>query len=91
MLPTPSSGTSRRAAGLPRLTAAGAPRRRSTAGVGDGPWEPVLSELDSMPYALVAQEGELTAGLADGRLLRSADEGGSWDELAALPAIIALA
>jgi len=58
---------------------------------GDGPWEPVLSELDSMPYALVAREGELIAGLADGRLLRSADEGGSWDELAALPAIIALA
>ena len=28
-----------------------------------------------MPYALVASDGELLAGLADGRVLRSGDRG----------------
>jgi len=34
-----------------------------------------------MPYALVATHSQLLAGLSDGRILRSADGGESWDEI----------
>jgi photosystem II stability/assembly factor-like uncharacterized protein len=33
-----------------------------------------------MPYALAAADGELIAGMADGRILCSADGGESWDD-----------
>jgi photosystem II stability/assembly factor-like uncharacterized protein len=36
---------------------------------GEGPWEDLTGELDSMPYALAWLEGSLVAGLADGTLL----------------------
>ena len=32
-----------------------------------------------MPYALVAVEGGLVAGLADGQLWGSADQGDTWE------------
>src|SRR4051794_35834420 len=35
---------------------------------------------DAMPYALAAVDGELLAGMADGRIVRSADRGDSWSE-----------
>jgi photosystem II stability/assembly factor-like uncharacterized protein len=35
-----------------------------------------------MPYALVAADGELYAGLSDGRIYRSGDGGDSWEQLA---------
>ena len=45
-----------------------------------------------MPYALAATGGELIAGLADGRILRSADGGDSWSELGVrVETIVALA
>ena len=46
-----------------------------------GAWEPLALPADSMPYALVATDDELIAGMADGRLLRSADRGDTWEEL----------
>jgi hypothetical protein len=33
-----------------------------------------------MPYTLAATDGELLAGMTDGRILRSRDRGESWDE-----------
>ncbi|HXV58215.1 MAG TPA: hypothetical protein VD704_10145 [Gaiellaceae bacterium] len=48
----------------------------------DGSWEPLgggLPEpLPAMPYALLAVEGRLLAGLADGQLWESSDRGESW-------------
>ena len=46
-----------------------------------GAWQPLGLPPDSMPYALVATERELVCGLADGRLVTSADQGDTWDEL----------
>jgi hypothetical protein len=34
-----------------------------------------------MPYALATSDGELLAGMADGRILSSGDRGESWDEI----------
>jgi hypothetical protein len=44
-------------------------------------WEALALPPDSMPYALATTDGELLAGLADGRILRSGDRGESWDEI----------
>jgi len=49
----------------------------------EGSWRALELPPDSMPYALAATGGELVAGLADGRLLRSGDHGESWSELGA--------
>ena len=53
---------------------------------GDEPWQPLsggLPEpLPAMPYALVAADGPVFAGLADGRLWQSADRGDTWHALA---------
>jgi hypothetical protein len=49
----------------------------------DGAWE---------PYALAATDGELLAGLSDGRLLRSDDRGDSWHDVGVdLGSMLALA
>ena len=52
---------------------------------GQGAWRPLgggLPEpLPSMPYALVAAEGRLFAGLADGQIWASDDRGDSWTAL----------
>jgi hypothetical protein len=48
----------------------------------DGGWEPLAGglpePLPAMPYALVAVEGRLFAGLANGELWESGDRGDSW-------------
>jgi photosystem II stability/assembly factor-like uncharacterized protein len=55
-------------------------------------WRALPLPSDSMPYALSAVEGELLAGMADGRLLRSADGGESWEDTGAeLGSILAMA
>ena len=46
-----------------------------------GRWEALALPAGSMPYALAAAGGELLAGMADGRILRSDDRGESWDEM----------
>ena len=46
-----------------------------------GSWQALALPADSMPYALVASGSELVAGMADGRLLSSADRGDSWQPL----------
>jgi photosystem II stability/assembly factor-like uncharacterized protein len=52
---------------------------------GEGPWEEVRNglpqPLNVMPYALIATHEELFAGLADGRIFSSANEGESWTPL----------
>lgn len=56
--------------------------RRSGRG---SPWEPLrgLPEpLPAMPYALVADDARLVAGLANGRIWESRDRGESWAEWA---------
>ncbi len=49
---------------------------------GDGPWAPIMNglsdPLDSLPYALAATSGALYAGLGDGRICTSEDNGDSW-------------
>jgi len=44
-------------------------------------WKAVALPADSMPYALVTRDGELLAGMSDGRILSSGDRGESWDEI----------
>jgi hypothetical protein len=48
---------------------------------GSGPWQPILTGLDSHVYALAAGGGQLFGGLGDGTLLESGDGGDSWSEL----------
>jgi hypothetical protein len=43
-------------------------------------WQALALPGDAMPYTLAATDGELLAGMADGRILRSCDRGESWDE-----------
>jgi photosystem II stability/assembly factor-like uncharacterized protein len=66
---------------------------------GAGPWEALNGglpqPLDSMPYALLARDGRLFAGLRDGRLYESRDGGDTWTQLELtgerLPRVLALA
>jgi photosystem II stability/assembly factor-like uncharacterized protein len=58
-----------------------------------GRWEAVLEGLAAFPYALCADPevpGALYAGFGDGKILHSPDAGGSWDEVADVPALDAL-
>jgi hypothetical protein len=63
------------------------------------PWRPLAGglpePLPAMPYALLASDGRLFAGLADGQLSESRDGGDSWTALSlqgdALGALFALA
>jgi photosystem II stability/assembly factor-like uncharacterized protein len=61
----------------------------------DGEWHAVTAEVPAMPYALLALDGRLFAGLADGRIWESVDRGDTWEPLAlhgdSLPALHALA
>jgi hypothetical protein len=43
-------------------------------------WRALPLPSESMPYALVARDGELLAGMANGRLLTSPDAGESWED-----------
>lgn len=55
-------------------------------------WRALPLPSDSMPYALSASDGELIAGMADGRLLRSTDAGESWEDTGAeLGSVLAMA
>jgi len=47
----------------------------------EGAWQRVPLPGDSMPYALAARNGDLIAGTADGRILRSSDDGASWSQV----------
>jgi photosystem II stability/assembly factor-like uncharacterized protein len=66
---------------------------------GEGPWEALdgglPQPLDAMPYALVATDIGLYAGLSDGRLYASPDRGDSWEQIAVggdpITSILALA
>ena len=54
----------------------------------------MLEHLAEFPYALVAdpeKPGSLYAGLGDGTILRSPDAGASWEEVARVPGLEALA
>ena len=65
---------------------------------GDEPWQPLAGglpePLPAMPYAVLAVDGRLFAGLADGQLWESADRGDTWRACAfhdgAPPAVRAL-
>src|SRR5919201_2848124 len=46
----------------------------------EGSWRPLDVPGGSMPYALLADDGELIAGMADGRILRSVEGGEGWEE-----------
>jgi photosystem II stability/assembly factor-like uncharacterized protein len=56
----------------------------------DGSWRQLELPDGSMPYALEATDA-LYAGLADGRILQSADAGETWRELARVGSLVALA
>ena len=49
------------------------------------PWQPLTGglpePLPAMPYALLAADGRLFAGLADGQLWESRDRGDNWTAL----------
>ena len=52
---------------------------------GDEPWQRLDGDLPdplpAMPYALVAAPGTLLAGLADGQVWESGDNGATWSAL----------
>ena len=57
--------------------------------VADGSWEAVLEGLVAFPYALCSApetSGTLYAGFGDGKILRSADAGENWEQVARVPA-----
>ena len=59
-----------------------------------GRWEVVMEGLREFPYALCAgpeAPGALYAGFGDGKIVHSTDAGGSWDEVADVPVLDALA
>ena len=66
---------------------------------GDGPWQALDgglgTELDAMPYALLALDGAVVAGFRSGELWTSEDRGDSWMRVELEgdppPAIVALA
>jgi hypothetical protein len=47
---------------------------------GEEPWRPVL-EVEAMPYSLISLDDGLVAGLSDGRVLFSEEQGEAWSEL----------
>jgi hypothetical protein len=56
----------------------------------DGRWHALTDVLSRMPYALLARDGVLYAGYADGVIQASEDGGESWEDVAFLPAVLAL-
>ncbi len=46
-----------------------------------GAWHALPLPSEAMPYALAVTDGELLAGMSDGRVLRSGDGGEAWDDL----------
>ena len=72
----------------------GDPQARVYRRHGDEPWHALdggLPEpLPSMPYALVATDDRLFAGLADGQIWESSDRGETWRACTSIPALQAL-
>ena len=64
----------------------GDPQARIFRRHGDEPWRALAGglpePLPAMPYALVAADGRLFAGLADGQIWESRDHGDSWSQCA---------
>jgi hypothetical protein len=55
-------------------------------------WETLPLQGDAMPYGLAASDGELIAGMTDGRLMHSADGGDTWTDAGLeLGSVVALA
>ena len=55
---------------------------------GNGRWKPIQEGLAAFPYALCSDPestGVSYAALADGTVLRSADAGEGWEEIAHVP------
>ena len=84
------------------VSAAAGPGRAHGSGSSDaavyrragGRWEAVTEHLAAFPYALAAdpgQPGALYAGFGDGKILYSPDAGASWNEVARVPGVAALA
>jgi photosystem II stability/assembly factor-like uncharacterized protein len=77
----------------------GDPEARIYRRSGGEPWQPLAGglpdPLPAMPYALLATDGRLFAGLADGQIWESSDGGDSWTALhlegEAIDALLALA
>lgn len=46
-----------------------------------GPWQPIYEGLSSFPYAMAYSGCHLFAGLGDGRILFTDDDGDTWTEL----------
>jgi hypothetical protein len=58
----------------------------------DGTWRPLALGTESMPYAMAATDGQLVAGMADGRVLHSGDRGETWEDTGVeLDSILAIA
>jgi photosystem II stability/assembly factor-like uncharacterized protein len=57
----------------------------------DDAWQALDLPPDAMPYALAATPDGLVAGLADGRILSSADRGDTWHERASVGPLTAMA
>jgi photosystem II stability/assembly factor-like uncharacterized protein len=65
---------------------------------GEGPWEQLdgglPQPLDAMPYALLARDDQLFAGLSDGRIYQSQDRGDTWNQVLfagdAVPRVVAV-
>ncbi|MBV9047490.1 MAG: hypothetical protein JOY58_04435 [Solirubrobacterales bacterium] len=47
----------------------------------EGRWRALALAENSMPYALIASDDQLIAGMAGGELLRSGDGGASWERI----------
>jgi hypothetical protein len=84
------------------VSAASGPGRAHGSGFSDaaiyrrraGRWEPIAEGLAEFPYALAADPetpGSLYAGFGDGTILHSTGAGTSWDEVARVPGLAALA
>ena len=87
----PSAGTSPRPP-VRDAAHAGAPAARGRLYRWDGSWRALPLPADSMPYALAAADEELLVGMADGRILGSADGGERWEEIGVrLGSIVAMA
>jgi hypothetical protein len=79
------------AASGPRAAHSGAAARGRLYRWDGDAWRVLPLPPDTMPYALAVVDGELIAGMADGRVLVSGDRGESWDQLAALDGVTAMA
>jgi photosystem II stability/assembly factor-like uncharacterized protein len=69
------------AASGPFTAHAGADRAHGRLYRGGEQWREMRLPSQSMPYALTAVDGQLLAGMADGRVFASGDGGERWDDV----------